>query len=740
MQSLTWYVHRLSRMSVPELCYRTLQMSRSHATRLARSDSVPEPQPARSVRFIEVAAPVEGAPYVAQAERIMAGRFDIFDLENVQLGHPPVWNRDPLTGRLAPLRHASTLDYRDERVVGNIKYLWEPSRHLHVPALAQAYALTNDMRYADAMRLHIESWIDQCPPHMGVHWTSSLELAIRLINWSIAWQLIGGERSPLFAGPAGTAFRKRWLASVFLQARAIATNLSRFSSANNHLIGETAGVWIASVTWNGWPKLRRWGERCAEILEREMLKQNAPDGGNREQAFAYQQFVLDFGLLAGLAARAAGRNFSKDYWTRLESMVDFIASIMDVGGNMPMVGDADDGYVVRLAPESGLGQEGLRESWPHTTSNAMKNLGARDLELGPENREDSDVEQLVAEAPRPKPHARSPEQPFDNFRSLIATGAVLFDRADLARKAGCFDDKSRWLLGRDGEQRFEALLARAPKRYTGHRAFPYVGYYVLGDRMETPDEIKMLVDAGPLGYLSIAAHGHADALSFVLSVGGEEVLVDPGTYAYHTAPEWRTYFRSTRAHNTVVVDGLDQSDQSGNFMWSRHADARCLEFSGGSLQQRFIGEHDGYRVLRDPLTHRREVQFDAHRRLFTIVDTFECRTQHTVRWHWHCAEDLMPILTDREIVLETRRHRIRIVAKRAPDRVLSFHGGKPSEGGWVSRSFGCKEPAATVAWESRIDGTTTAHTYICIEPLDEEVSRDRSAADVHNPDPIARTC
>ncbi|HEY8540209.1 MAG TPA: heparinase II/III family protein, partial [Steroidobacteraceae bacterium] len=397
MQSLTWYVHRLGRMSIPELCYRALQMGRIHATRLARIRAVPEPHPARPISFIDIDARVEVALYIARAERIMEGCFDIFDLENVQLGHPPVWNRDPLTGRIAPLRHASTIDYRDERVVGNIKYLWEPSRHLHVPALAQAYALTKDARYAEAMRLHIESWIEQCPPHMGAHWTSSLELAIRLINWSIAWQLIGGERSSIFDGQSGAAFRQRWMESVFLQARAIVNNLSRFSSANNHLIGETAGVWIASVIWNGWPKLQRWGERCAAILEREILRQNAPDGGNREQAFAYQQFVLDFALLSGLAARVAGRDFSKDYWARLEAMIDFIASIMDVGGNMPMVGDADDGYVVRLAPESGLGarssglgQEGLRESWPHTASNAMKNLGARDLELGLENREDRD--------------------------------------------------------------------------------------------------------------------------------------------------------------------------------------------------------------------------------------------------------------------------------------------------------------------------------------------------------------
>jgi hypothetical protein len=649
-------------MSPAELCYRAVQMSRAHASRLAsaRAIAVPTAQPSTSTAFVHLDASVEPTVYVQCAERIIGGRYTIFDLDECELGHPPQWNRDPLTKREAPLQHALTLDYRDERLVGNIKYLWEPSRHLHIPALAQAYALTGEHRYSAALRAHIESWINQCPPEVGAHWTSSLELAIRLINWSIAWQLIGGHDSAVFAGADGVEFRERWTASVYLQTRAITRKLSRFSSANNHLIGETAGVWIASVTWDCWPEMRRWGERCKAILQEEVLKQNAPDGANREQAFSYQQFVVDFALLAGLAARAAERDFATEYWSRIESMIDFVACMMDVGGHMPMVGDADDGYVVKLEPELRWGE-------------------------------------------------------FDNYRSLIASGAVLFGRADLARKAGRFDDKSRWLFGRRGQRKFDTLLSKAPRRYTGKRAFPHTGYYMLGDRYETRDEVRMIVDAGPLGYLSIAAHGHADALSLILSVGGEEVLVDPGTYAYHTDPQWRRYFRGTRAHNTVLVDYRDQSDQSGNFMWSRHATARCIEFVDELPVQRFVGEHDGYRALRDPLTHRREIDYDASKRMFTITDTLECKSQHTVRLHWHCSEHLQPILTDKEVCLHTDRHRVRIIGERPPDRVLSFRGGTAEEGGWISRGFGRKAPATTVAWESVIQGTTVLRTYICVD-------------------------
>ena len=113
---------------------------------------------------------------------------------------------------------------------------------------------------------------------------------------------------------------------------------------------------------------------------------------------------------------------------------------------------------------------------------------------------------------------------------------------------------------------------------------------------------------GRLGYLSIAAHGHADALSFTLSAGGEELLIDPGTFAYHTQKQWRDYFRGTSAHNTVRIDGQDQSVGAGNFLWLAHAPVARARIQCSTPQfDRLVAEHDGYRRLADPVTHRREL-------------------------------------------------------------------------------------------------------------------------------------
>jgi hypothetical protein len=654
MQQPGWYLKRLRRMSGAEVAYRVAQKMRSVSQQFVAMDVPPRDDFAQDFRFLPPFVALAPEALVAAADRVLAGRYSFFDLEDVELGDPPQWNRDPLTHRVADTRRASSIDYRDERIVGNIKYLWEANRHLHIPTLAQAYALTGDVRYALGIQRQIDSWIEQCPTGRGPNWCSALELGIRLINWSLAWQLIGGSKSRLFASAEGAAFRERWLKAVYEQARMVAGNLSRFSSANNHLIGEAAGVYVAACTWPLWGEMRDWGERCRTVLEQECARQNAPDGGNREQAFAYQTFVLDFLLVAGLAARAHNEDFSPVYWRSVEVMIDFLASMTDAAGRLPMVGDADDGYVLKLASEPGFSAHG----------------------------------------------------------SLIATGAVLFDRPDLAAKMGVADGKTVTLLGVQAARRLGQLKERGRGGFKPRRQFAESGYYLLGAGFDTPDEVRMLVDAGPLGYLSIAAHGHADALSFTLNIGDREILVDPGTYAYHTEPAWRRYFRSTLAHNTVGIDGEDQSQQAGNFMWTDHAKSRCIEFEVGPEVQRFVGEHDGYTRLADPVTHRREIVFDPDAQAIEVSDMLRCDGEHAARRAWHFAEDCVVEPQGEGLRITSGRTTVFMEPLEPLERVEIHRGGTAEQGGWVSRRFGHKQPATTVLWHSRVKGVTVVRTRI----------------------------
>src|SRR5438067_188260 len=352
-QRLVWRTNRLRCMTHEEIGHRVLRGLAMQAERwgLLRAAAVPAPDLEHAPSpWMRVPGELDAGPYLPAADRIAAGRFDVFALQEVKLGSPPPWNRDPKSGVEAPLTFGKLLDSRDPRAVGDIKYLWELNRHLHLVTLAQAYALSGEAQYFGVLRRHLESWFEDCPDAMGPNWSSALELGIRLINWSVAWQLLGGAASPLFRDARGLRFRRRWLDAVYQHAQFIHGHFSFYSSANNHLIGEAAGLFIASLTWPCWPHARAWLAEAKAILEREALLQNAPDGVNREQAVSYQQFGLDLLLLPLLAGRANGNRFSTAYESRIEAMIEYLASIMDAGGNVPMIGDSDDGAVVKLVP------------------------------------------------------------------------------------------------------------------------------------------------------------------------------------------------------------------------------------------------------------------------------------------------------------------------------------------------------------------------------------------------------
>jgi len=329
-------------------------------------------------------------------------------------------------------------------------------------------------------------------------------------------------------------------------------------------------------------------------------------------------------------------------------MLEFIAAVMDVHGHVPMIGDADDGYVVVLAPQ--------------------------------------------------------PD--FCPYRSLLADRVVHLTPAAESRGRGGEEDERAQLLGVDGAQKFDRLPAKMPGRRV-RTDFPEGGCYVLGADLDTPAEVRIVADVGPLGYQAIAAHGHADALAFTVSIGGNEFLIDPGTFAYHTEREWRNYFRGTAAHNTLRVDGQDQSVSGGNFMWVHHARAQCRLWDSGPERDRLVGRHDGYRRLPDPVDHERELVLDKRQKRLHVVDVIECRGVHRIERFWHFAEDVC-VTMDARGAIYAEKSGVAMRLSPSGDEIVKptlCRGHETPPRGWVSRRFGVKVPTVTVVWTSEIKGT-----------------------------------
>jgi hypothetical protein len=152
------------------------------------------------------------------------------------------------------------------------------------------------------------------------------------------------------------------------------------------------------------------------------------------------------------------------------------------------------------------------------------------------------------------------------------------------------------------------------------------------------DRRRITMDIGPLGYLSIAAHGHADALAITLSDDGDELIVDPGTASYYGNPSWRPVHRGTRVHATVCVDGADQSVLRGPFVWARHAvcTVRSVDLARGVVD----AEHDGYRRLDDPVVHRRWLIAPPDDSTIAVVDLIQADAEHEAMLSWPLHPDL----------------------------------------------------------------------------------------------------
>lgn len=107
------------------------------------------------------------------------------------------------------------------------------------------------------------------------------------------------------------------------------------------------------------------------------------------------------------------------------------------------------------------------------------------------------------------------------------------------------------------------------------------GYYFFAKIMDN-HQWKLIVDAGQPGPKYIPGHAHCDAMSFELFRDGKPVIGNCGTYAYQSSE--RSFFRSTSSHNTIMLDGAEQSQCWSAFRLAKRASVKLLDLSDDSIE------------------------------------------------------------------------------------------------------------------------------------------------------------
>ncbi len=485
----------------------------------------------------------ERAATVARAAAARQHRFSFFGRE-FTYGPEIAWHADPVTGHEWPhVFHADVPVHGGDVGFGDVKHVWELSRHQFVIDLGKSWFLTRNAEDLDALRRLVRGWIADNPYGTGVNWSCALEPAFRTFSWLWAYALT--------ADALDDEFHAEWLASLLDHGRFIERHFEHYSSPYNHLIGEAAALYMLGSYLPEFDDAARWRAAARTVLTSRLPEQFYADGGSVEQSTFYHHATVGFYLLAGLTSKVIGDELPRDVWAAIERGLDFSLALTQPDGFTPAIGGADDGKPIRM------------EHLPFWDFRPYLSIGAAVFDRpdfkAASGRFYEDALWLLGSEGLRAFEALAPQPPAAASRALPASGY--------------------WVLRSDWSPTADYACVDCGEQAAGMRT-----------------------DAVPN-----SMHGHADCLSLVAFLGGQRILVDSGLYSYNAGGDWEAHFRETAAHTTIKVDGRDQARHIGKMAWSHSYRAAAEDWHTDDRDSWVVGSHDGYARGDAGVRHRRTV-------------------------------------------------------------------------------------------------------------------------------------
>lgn len=478
------------------------------------------------------------------ADDVCEGRFHFLGYGIVELGRTPNWTTDFVCGLEWPqiaLQNGDCVRFDGS----DVKAPYELSRLQLLPVLGKTHLLTRETKYRDAAKNLLSCWIKENPVGIGVNWSLAMEAALRAMSICFLLNLL----SPILPEEEewlDSVTRSLWQHFLYIDANIEFSHLAR----SNHYLSNILGLYCLSLFLDG-DRMAMLRRRYRNLLETEMLKQVYEDGGDYEASTGYHVLVTQMFTTALLLTRADGGTLSRQFVQRLQRMYRFMGELASPSGQLPHLGDCDDGRVELLLDD--LSQ---MFTLPVAERNSLRVSG------------------------------------------LLGLGKCLFGEASEA------SEEAAW-YGLTGDPQSARVLATSADSKLPHVAvFPESGVARAKAR-----NAEVLFFAAPNGIDGKGSHTHNDKLSLVLRLDGEEVLCDPGTGCYTRNIAMRNQFRRTRSHNTVVVDNLEQNtvefDHAGLFRLGREAQVSRIQHGEEDGRVFLRASHSGYRS--HGITHTRTV-------------------------------------------------------------------------------------------------------------------------------------
>ncbi len=447
------------------------------------------------------------------ASAITRGEFPWFAYGPVRLGFPPRWNFDFVSGRDWPEAPSDSMVFvRHDG--SDVKVPWELSRLQFLPILGKAWRISRDNSFRQAAQELAADWIAKNRVGVGVHWTVAMEAALRAMSLCFLLELLSpfDERESRWIR---SVTRSLWEHLLFIEANLEFSHFLR----SNHYLSNIAGLFALACYLEG-PAMARRRRTYAHKVQKEILHQTYPDGGDFEASMGYHVLCTQIYTASLLLMRAAGLSPASEFPARLEKMYTLLAALTGADGRAPQVGDCDDGRVELLT---------------------------------------DDVQQMFE-----SPHERHSLAVGD----MLGIGSTLWPGLDAGH-----GDEACW-YGLRAPRR-----AARPPSAEGVHVFPDSGI-----ACARRGEAEVLFFAMSNGIGGRGSHTHNDKLSVVLRLRGRELFVDSGTGTYTRDAAQRNRFRSTPAHNTLLVDRVEQNriSTSANHLFVLGDQARVTRIQASS--------------------------------------------------------------------------------------------------------------------------------------------------------------
>jgi uncharacterized heparinase superfamily protein len=288
----------------------------------------------------------------------------------------------------------------------------------------------------------------------------------------------------------------------------------------------------------------------------------------------------------------------------------------------------------------------------------------------------------LAEASARLPAAHSARAVFDAILPRMATFAASMCHPD--GSLAMFNDCYEWPV--PPADYLSAL--GLPADLVSH--FPDTGYHAFGSGSD-----RLFVDAGVPSPPDLPPHAHCDLLSVEVSAGGQRMIVNSGTGQYERG-DWRDYWRSTRAHNTVEIDGAEQSEVWHSFRMARRAAPFDVHVLAAGASAGLTAAHDGYRRLTQPAVHRRTVVWSPE--VWAIVDGLEGHGRHRVRSLLHLHPEVSVSTEGRCVTLRRGQAELRVIPLGPLPVAVAEARSAPIEN-WHSERLGRREPSRALVLE-----------------------------------------